>query len=113
MMWPVNLQPPTGFSNLIEIVWKSLVYLLGDGRFVDADSIRYWLFFRDVVMETNIWLQECSTITVTSPNLVLSVVKRLLWYLHCIWSSFSETFSEFMTGKFGGTYVAPQCPVRY
>lgn len=45
-------------------------------------TTRCWKFFRNVVMETNIWLKECSTVTMMSPSLVLRAVKML----YCIFT---------------------------
>lgn len=51
-----------------ETVSAQFVYLRGDRRSVDAERMRCWIFFRYVVMETNIWLKAFSTVTMMSQS---------------------------------------------
>lgn len=67
------------------------VYLCCDGRFVYADGMRCWIFFRCVVMETNIWLKAFSTVTMMSRSPEQCAVKRL-YGIFTILSSFLKTF---------------------
>lgn len=73
-------------------VWENVsarfVYLRGDRRSVDAERMRCWIFFRYVVMETNIWLKAFSTVTMMSQS-GAACWEKALWHPRSVLSLFS------------------------